>query len=73
MASSQEKIDAIFELRDAAEEKARAEKAVDDDPSPEKRDELLEKQIDLNAKTVAAISVCHECGHEHALGAPHFN
>lgn len=68
---SRQKIDAIYELREAAEEKARAEQEVDSAPSPEKKDQLLEKQLTLEAKTVAAIQACHECGHEHAPDADH--
>jgi hypothetical protein len=68
---SKQKIDAIYELREAAEEKALAEKSVDEDPSPAKRDKLLETRLTLEEKTVAAISVCHACGQEHAPGTAH--
>ncbi|MGA9943451.1 MAG: hypothetical protein WBE79_05960 [Candidatus Cybelea sp.] len=71
MSDSKNKIDAIYDLRLAAEEKALAEKAVDDDPSWQNRDVLLEKQSKLEAKTVSAIVACHECGHEHLPDAPH--
>lgn len=71
MDQSKHKIDAIYELREAAEEKARAETEVDVAPSPEKKDRLLETQLTLEEKTVAAITACHECGHEHAAGADH--
>jgi hypothetical protein len=73
LSDSKSKIDAIYELRYAAEQKALAEKAVDDDPSWENRDNLLDKQTKLNSKTVAAIRVCHECGHEHLPDGPHIN
>jgi hypothetical protein len=73
VSDSESKIDAIYDLRQAAEEKALAEKAVDDDPSWENRDILLEKQSKLEAKTVSAIALCHECGHEHLPDAPHPN
>ncbi|MGC2407390.1 MAG: hypothetical protein WA431_13365 [Candidatus Cybelea sp.] len=73
MSDSKSKIDAIYELRHAAEQKALAEKAVDDDPSWDNRDNLLDKQTKLNSKTVAAIRVCHQCGHEHLPDAPHAN
>jgi hypothetical protein len=69
--SSKKKIDAIYELREAAEAKALAEKEAVDHPSPENRDELLDKKLDLEDKTVAAIAVCHECGGEHGPQAPH--
>lgn len=71
MDQSKSKIDAIYELREAAEEKARAEREVDAVPSPEKKDRLLETQLTLEEKTVAAIEACHECGHEHAPGEDH--
>jgi hypothetical protein len=71
MNDSKKKIDAIFELRAAAEEKALAERAVTDDPSPQNRDKLLDRQLELENKTVRAIDVCHECGHEHGPDLPH--
>jgi hypothetical protein len=71
MKESKRKIEAIYELREAAEEKARAEKEVDDAPSAEKKDRLLETRLRLEEKTVAAITLCHECGHEHAADADH--
>lgn len=71
MATSKEKIDAIFDLRAAAEKKALAEKALVEDPKAEKRDQLLDAQLALAEKTMAAIDVCHECGHQHSNGAAH--
>ncbi|MBV8148653.1 MAG: hypothetical protein JO092_06155 [Candidatus Eremiobacteraeota bacterium] len=71
MAPSEEKVNAIYELRDAAEAKARAEKALEQAPTPQRREAWLDAQLDLEQKTFAAIEVCHECGHEHAAGAPH--
>ena len=71
MPKSKNKVDAIFELRRAAEEKGRIEKALDDEPTPQKRDALLEAQVALEQKTLRALDACHECGHEHAKDAPH--
>ncbi len=71
MSESRSKIAAIFELREAAERKALADKALSDDPSSEKRDELLSAQLELAEKTIAAVEVCHECGREHAPETPH--
>lgn len=71
MDQSRRKIDAIYELREAAEEKARAEKEHDEEPSPETKDRLLEKQLTLEEKTVVAISICHECGHSHPPEGEH--
>jgi hypothetical protein len=65
MGTSREKIDAIYELRTAAENKALAEKALDDEPGAERRDQLLHAQIKLEEKTIEAIEICHECGRTH--------
>jgi hypothetical protein len=35
------------------------------------RDRLLDAQIDLEEKTMAAIEACHECGLPHLPDAPH--
>jgi hypothetical protein len=69
--NSKRKIDAIYDLRRTAEEKARAEHAAAAFPSPEQRTRLLDAQLELEAKTLEAIEICHECGHEHAPGGPH--
>lgn len=68
---SQKKMDAIYELRLAAERKALAEKALSEKPSHENRYKLLDKMLDLEAKTATAIEECHECGHAHEPGDPH--
>ncbi len=58
--SSSKKIEAIYELRDAAEKKALAERAVDENPTPQNRDDLLKRQIELEDKTMTAIERCHD-------------
>lgn len=68
---SKEKIDAIYNLREAAEQKAHAERDLDEAPTPQARDALLDAQEQLEKTTFQAIRVCHECGHEHAESAPH--
>lgn len=68
---SKEKIDAIYKLRDAAEQKAHAERDLDETPTPEARDALLDAQMELEKSTYQAIKVCHECGHEHGDDQPH--
>ena len=68
---SKDKIDAIYELRDAAEQKAHAERDLEDAPTPEARDALLDAQMELEKSTYRAIEVCHECGHEHGEGEAH--
>ena len=68
---SKEKIDAIYKLRDAAEQKAHAERDLDEAPTPQARDALLDAQMELEKTTYRAIEVCHECGHEHGEDQPH--
>lgn len=71
MGNSKNKIDAIYQLREAAEKKALVEKQLEERPSQEQRDELLDAKLELEKKTIEAIEVCHECGHEHAQGTAH--
>jgi len=66
---SNKKLDAIYDLREAAEKKAIAEKQLEEKPTPELRDQLLGAKADLERKTVVAIEVCHDCGHQHESGA----
>jgi hypothetical protein len=73
MGATKKKIDAIYELRKAAEKKVLAEKKLEERPTQQQRDELLDATLDLEKKTVEAIEVCHECGHEHAQGTPHMS
>jgi hypothetical protein len=65
MSQSQEKIDAIYDLRDAVEAKTRLEAAVDRRPSADAREALLDATLEVEARTQHAIEVCHECGHVH--------
>jgi hypothetical protein len=69
--TSKRKIDTIYELRKAAESKVLAEKALEDDPGAERRDQLLHAQIKLEEKTIEAIEVCHECGRPHSSDEAH--
>lgn len=71
MTTSRKKIDAIYDLRRAAESKALAEKALEERPDPVRRDELLNAQMKLEEKTVEAIEVCHECGYPREEGHQH--
>ncbi|MGD0475700.1 MAG: hypothetical protein ABSB70_21135 [Candidatus Velthaea sp.] len=68
---SPSKIEAIYQLRDAVEAKARAEAVLEHDASPGARDALLAAQLEVEAKTQDAIEVCHECGHEKTAGHAH--
>jgi hypothetical protein len=71
MGTSKRKIDAIYELRKAAEDKALAEKALEDRPIAQRRDRLIEARIKLEEKTAAAIDICHECERPHAASEAH--
>lgn len=67
----QNKIEAIYALRDAAEKSGSAATRLDEHPSPAARDALLAARLQLEAKTQDAIEACHECGHIHGDGDPH--
>lgn len=68
---SNEKIEAIYDLREAVEAKVHAEHALDLVTSPATRTALLDATLEVEAKTQAAIDVCHECGLAHAAQAEH--
>jgi hypothetical protein len=70
---SNEKIAAIYELREAVENKVHAEAALDARPAAETRGALLEAMLDVEAKTQRAIEVCHACGYAHAEDERHDN
>ena len=60
------KVDAIFELRDAAEEHGRAIAELSADPaSVAGQDAVLEARSKLEAATADAIDSCHYCGLPH--------
>jgi hypothetical protein len=65
------KIDAIYNLRDAVEQKVNAEKELEARPSAETRDALLDAQLVVEAKTQDAIEACLECGTCHGSEEPH--
>jgi hypothetical protein len=69
---SNEKIAAIYGLREAVETKVRAEQALERAPSPHAQAALLDATLDVEAKTQDAIEVCHRCGHVHPPDAEHF-
>jgi hypothetical protein len=68
---SNEKIAAIYDLREAVEAKVHAEQALQLVPSPDTRAALLDATLEVEAKTQTAIDVCHECGLEHAPDVKH--
>ncbi len=66
-----DKVEAIFELREAVEEKVHAEYSAAREGSPEARDALLDATLKVNEKTQDAIEVCHSCDLPHAASEPH--
>jgi len=71
MSQSQEKIDAIYDLRNAVEAKTRLEAVVEDRPTADAREALLDATLEVEARTQHAIEVCHECGHIHPADRAH--
>ena len=65
-----QKVEAIFDLREAAEAHALARLAVDQFPSPSRKDELLEAKLTLEEATQDAIDACVHCSLPHAQNAP---
>jgi hypothetical protein len=61
----EDKVAAIYELREAAEQHARIEVAVGEKPKGNDRDRLLDARIELEQKTQRAIESCVYCGREH--------
>jgi hypothetical protein len=59
-----DKIRAIYRLRTAVEDKVHAEQTLRSEPSAEHRDALLEAIVDVDTKTLEAISACLDCEHE---------
>lgn len=66
-----DKVEAIFELQEAVEEKVHAEYSAARDGSPEARDALLDATLKVAAKTQDAIEICHSCDQPHAASEPH--
>lgn len=68
---SAQKIEAIYELREAAEEHGRIDAATAQRHDAAARTQRLAAREKLEEKTVKAIEVCHECGRPHADDEPH--
>ena len=66
-----DKVEAIFELREAVEEKVHAEYSAAREGSPEARYALLDATLKVDEKTQDAIEVCHTCELPHAASEPH--
>ena len=62
----EDKVAAIYELREAAEAHARIEAKVGEKPRGTDRDRLLDARIELEQKTQRAIESCVYCGRAHA-------
>ncbi|HEY1729003.1 MAG TPA: hypothetical protein VGG22_11565 [Candidatus Baltobacteraceae bacterium] len=61
----EDKVAAIYELREAAEAHARIEAKVGEKPKGSDRDRLLDARIELEQKTQRAIESCVYCGRSH--------
>jgi hypothetical protein len=66
-----DKVEAIFELREAVEQKVHAEIALHREGSAQARDTLLDATVQVEAKTQDAIETCHHCGRAHVAEEPH--
>ncbi|GAC1307942.1 MAG: hypothetical protein NVSMB19_20910 [Vulcanimicrobiaceae bacterium] len=63
-----DKVEAIFELRAAAESKARAEIAAHERPTAIRLAALQSAIVDVERRTIVAIEACQKCGHDHTEG-----
>jgi hypothetical protein len=61
----EDKVTAIYALRDAAARHAKLEMAVGENPTGHDRDRLLDARIDLEQKTQQAVETCVHCGRSH--------
>jgi hypothetical protein len=64
----EDKISAIYALRDAAEKHARLEAEIGDEATVAERHALLDARLHLEEKTQAAVEACVYCGRSHADG-----
>lgn len=65
------KVEAVYQLREAAEAHGRAEALLETERSAETVDALLEAKEKLEEKTVEAIESCEHCGEPHCDDASH--
>ena len=61
----EDKVTAIYNLREAAAKHAKLEMAVGENPNGTQRDDLLDARIDLEQKTQQAVETCVHCGRPH--------
>ena len=62
----EDKVAAIYALREAAEKHAKLEAEIGDRPSANERDLLLDARIELEQKTQQAVETCVHCGRPHS-------
>ena len=62
----EDKVTAIYALREAAAHHAKLEMAVGENPTSHDRDRLLDARIELEQKTQHAVETCVHCGRSHA-------
>lgn len=62
----EDKVAAIYQLREAAAKHAKLEMAAGENPPGPERDELLDARIELEQKTQQAVETCVHCGRSHA-------
>lgn len=65
------KVEAVYQLREAAEAHGRAEALLETERSAETVDALLEAKEKLEEKTVEAIEACEHCAQAHCDDASH--
>jgi hypothetical protein len=66
-----DKVEAIYDLRQAVEQKVHAEIALLQENTPDKRDALLDAALSVESKTQDAIETCIHCGRPHIAEEPH--
>jgi len=66
----EDKLAAIYALREAAEKHAKIEAAIGEKPSAQDRDLLLDARIELEQKTQDAVETCVHCGRPHSDEEP---
>jgi hypothetical protein len=71
MEAHKDKVEAIYELREAVEQKVHAEQALTRKDTPDARVALLDASLRVEAKTQDAIEVCIHCGRPHTDDEPH--
>lgn len=69
--SLKNKVEAVYELREAAEAHGRAEAQLDAHRSPDAVDALLDAKELLEIKTVEAIQSCEHCAEAHCDDPTH--